>query len=467
MVLYLAKIIFVVSLIVVIFPSLSLVFAQTSQDKLVVNVNEGTYKPLPIAIPDFRSVGSEAKGYAVNISKVISDDLQRSGLFSPIDKRAFLSIPNSVKERPNFVNWKPLNAQALVIGETKVLPNNGLGIEFVLYDVFAEQVMIRYQLSISSSKAWRRLAHTAADQIYKRITGESGYFDTRVVYISERGPTKKRKKRLSIMDQDGHNHKYLTDGNSLVLTPRFSPIRDEITYLAYFDEQQPPRVYLLNIENSDQVTLGTFPGMTFAPRFSPDGRKVIMSMAERGNTDIYVMDLLTLNQKQLTTHPAIDTSPSYSPDCSKIVFESDRGGSQQLYVMSSTGKNQRRISFKRGGRYGTPVWSPRGDLIAFTKFYKGSFHIGVMKSDGSGERLLTKGFIVEGPTWAPNGRVLMFYRQQRQNEKGEGSNPRLYSIDLTGHNEREIITPEDASDPAWSRLTSDIDPEKIKKICSD
>jgi TolB protein len=428
-----------------------LALPTAAQAQLTIDVTSGTVEPLPIAVPDFISESPEAQQVAADIAAVIANDLERSGLFAPIDKRAFLSRPAGLAVRPNFVNWKPLNAQALIIGEAKLLPSGQLRTDFRLWDVFAEQPMTGLSLSTSPAN-WRRVAHIVADAIYERITGERGYFDTRIVYISETGPLERRIKRLSIMDQDGANHRFLSDGNTLVLTPRFSPTQQEITYLAYFNDQ--PRVYLFNIDTGEQEVLGDFPGMTFAPRFSPDGNQVIMSLAENGNSDIHVMDLRTRQVRRLTKHPAIDTSPSFSPDGRQVVFESDRGGSQQLYVMNADGSNQHRISFKSGGRYGTPVWSPRGDLIAFTKIQSGLFHIGVMRPDGSGERLLTKGFLVESPTWSPNGRVLMFFKQEKSDDKGRGRNSRLYSIDLTGHNEREIITPVEASDPAWSPASS-------------
>ncbi len=429
----------------------ALAMPTVARAQLNIDVTSGPIKPLPIAIPDFLAQSPQVQKVAVDIATVIANDLERSGLFAPIDKRAFLSQPAGLAVRPNFVNWKPLNAQALIVGESKLTADGQLTTDFRLWDVFAEQPMTGLSLSTSPSN-WRRVAHIVADAIYERMTGERGYFDTRIVYISETGPAERRIKRLSIMDQDGANHRFLSNGDALVLTPRFSPTQQEITYLAYFNDQ--PRVYLFNIDTGEQEVLGDFPGMTFAPRFSPDGNKVIMSLSENGNSDIHSMDLRTRQVKRLTTHPAIDTSPSYSPDGRQVVFESDRGGSQQLYVMNADGGNQHRISFKSGGRYGTPVWSPRGDLIAFTKIQSGLFHIGVMKPDGSGERLLAKGFLVESPTWAPNGRVLMFYKQNRSDAQGRGRNSRLYSIDLTGHNEREIITPVEASDPAWSPASS-------------
>jgi TolB protein len=321
-------------------------------------------------------------------------------------------------------------------------------VEFRLWDVFAEQQMAGLAYFTAPSN-WRRIAHIISDAIYKRITGEDGYFDTRVVYIAESGPHERRVKRLAIMDQDGENHRFLTDGGTLVLTPRFSPTLQEITYLSFTGGI--PRVYIRNIDTGQQEVIGEFPGMTFAPRFSPDGEKLIISMAMDGNSELYTIDLRTRAKKRLTNSSAIDTSPSYSPDGRQIVFNSDRGGSQQLYVMDADGTKVRRISHGNG-RYATPVWSPRGDLIAFTKIQEGKFYIGVMRPDGSGERLLTEGYHVEAPTWAPNGRVLMFFRQEPIRKDGGGGGSRLYSIDLTGRNEREIPTPLDASDPAWSPL---------------
>jgi TolB protein len=377
---------------------------------------------------------------------VISADLQRSGLFKPIDRRAFIQTDGALNTLPRFGDWRIINAQALVQGRTELVPDGRLRVEFRLWDVFAEQQMVGLAY-FTVPDNWRRVAHIIADAIYKRITGEDGYFDTRIVYIAESGPERRRIKRLAIMDQDGANHRFLTDGSELVLTPRFSPTLQEITYLSY--RGNTPRVYIFNIDTGRQELLGDFPGMTFAPRFSPDGQSIIMSMSQNGNTNIYVMDLRTRQSRQLTRSGAIDTSPSFAPDGSQVVFNSDRGGSQQLYVMDKDGRDVHRISFGKG-KYATPVWSPRGDLIAFTKISRGTFYIGVMRPDGSGERLLAQDYLVEAPTWSPNGRVLMYFRQSKNGENV--TEPRLYSIDLTGYNEREIITPVGASDPAWSPL---------------
>jgi len=285
-----------------------------------------------------------------------------------------------------------------------------------------------------------------ADAVYSRITGEGGYFDSRVVYVSETGPKDDRAKRLAVMDYDGANVRYLTDSSSIVLAPRFSPSGDRILYTSY--ESGFPRIYVLDIGSVQRRVLESAEGtMSFAPRFSPSGNTVVYSLTQGGNTDIYTMDINTGQSTRLTNTPAIETAPSYSPDGSRIVFESDRSGSQQLYIMPATGGEATRISFGEG-RYGTPVWSPRGDLVAFTKQNKGRFHIGVMRLDGSEERLLTASFLDEGPTWAPNGRVIMFARETQ----GAGGASSLYSVDISGRNLKPVRTQEGGSDPSWSPL---------------
>jgi len=414
--------------------------------ELQVDITRGTVKPLPIAIPEFFGKTSQEIKIGRRMADLIASDLGRSGLFRPIDRRAFIQKISELRVQPRFGDWRQINAQALVSGSAQAQSDGRLKVEFRLWDVFGARQMTGLAY-FTAPDNWRRVAHIIADEIYKRVTGETGYFDTRIVYISETGPAKRRIKRLAIMDQDGANHRFLTDGRAMVLTPRFSPTEQTITYLSFGSGQ--PRVYLYKINSRRQELLGDFPGMTFAPRFSPDGNRVIMSMAKDGNSEIYTMEIKTRRVRRLTNQPGIDTSPSYAPDGRRIVFNSDRGGSKQLYVMNADGSGVRRIS--RGkGRYATPVWSPRGDKIAFTKNHKG-FQIGVMDTAGKGERTLARGFKVEGPTWAPNGRVLMFFRQERRRGLGTGA-AKLYSIDLTGYNERQIITPSGASDPAWSPL---------------
>jgi TolB protein len=421
---------------------------SSARAEVRVDITQGHMEPLPIAITDFFGKGNQNQEVGNDIATVVARNLERSGLFKPIDKGAFLQKPEALQLQPRYSDWRVINAQALVNGSVSLQPDGRLRVEFRLWDVFAEAQMTGLAYFTEPTN-WRRVAHIISDAIYNRITGESGYFDTRVVYVAESGPLRRRVKRLAIMDQDGANIRYLTNGDALVLTPRFSPAAQEITYLSYFNNT--PRVYLFNIESGRQELLGNFKGMTFAPRFTPDGQSVLMAFAERGNSDIRLMDLRTRKSSRLTTHSAIDTSPSGSPDSRFVAFNSDRGGSPQIYVMNIDGSNVHRISFGRG-RYATPVWSPRGDLIAFTKQLSGEFYIGVIRPDGSGERLLTKSFLDEAPTWSPNGRVLMFFRQKPSDSKGRGGRTRLYSVDLTGHNLREVITPGDASDPAWSSL---------------
>ena len=408
---------------------------------LEVDITQGTLKPIPIAVTEFLS---EDPQFGLEVSDVVAADLERSGLFAPLDRASFIDRTRDLNAPPRFQDWRVINAQALVLGRASRSGDGRVIGEFRLWDVFTGRELASQRFAVSQQE-WRRLAHLIADQVYQRLTGERGYFDTQVVFIDETGPKDRRSKRLALMDQDGANVRLLSQGRELVLTPRFSPTSQEIAYLQYTGDQ--PRVFLMNLETGQRDLLGNFPGMSFAPRFSPDGRRVIMSIGEGGASTIVEMDLRSRNTRRLTQTSAIDTGPCYSPDGRQIVFESDRDGSQQLYVMGADGSGQRRIS-NGDGRYSTPVWSPRGDLIAFTKQMSGSFLIGVMRPDGSGERILTEGYHNEGPTWAPNGRVLMFFREAR----GANAGPRLYSIDLTGYNERQVPTPAFGSDPAWSPL---------------
>jgi TolB protein len=418
---------------------------MTSPARAVVelNITQGTIQPLPIAIADFAGDGSIDPQVARDVSNVVANDLRASGLFIPIDQAAFIEQGVGTDTMPRFEDWRVVNAQALVVGRIGASEGR-LRAEFRLWDVFAGKQLAGEQF-FARPKDARRIGHIIADAIYERITGEKGYFDTRIVFVDESGPKNKRVKRLAIMDQDGFNVRLLTTGQNLVLTPRFSPSTQEITFTSF--EAETPKVYLLNIETGQKEIVGTFPGMTFAPRFSPDGQRIVMSLERDGNSNLFAMDLRSRRTLQLTNDNAIDTAPCYSPDGRQIVFETDRDGSRQIYVMDATGANPHRIS--RGqGSYSTPVWSPRGDLIAFTKMTAGKFLIGVMKPDGSGERILTEGFHNEGPTWAPNGRVLMFFRES----PGAAGGPKLYTIDLTGYNERQVATPAFGSDPAWSPL---------------
>ena len=410
---------------------------------LQVDVTQGNIKPIPIAIPDLLAGDPSQAQTGANIAQVVRADLQRSGLFNTIDPKAFVDHITNINTAPNFANWRVINAQGLVAGEVSLQPDGRLKVEFRLWDVYSENQMLGQQF-FTQPENWRRVAHMVSDAIYSRITGESGYFDTRIVFISESGPAIKRIKRLAVMDEDGANPIFLTRGDYLVLTPRFNPTAQMIAYMSYIATK--PHIYLFDLETGKQEELGNFPNMTFSPRFSPDGNRVALALETAGNSDIYVMDLRTRAVQRLTTDPAIDSAPSFSPDGRQIAFESDRGGSKQVYVMNVDGSNQHRISFG-AGQNGTPVWSPRGDLIAFTKEQGAHFTIGVMRTDGSGERMITNAYHDEGPTWAPNGRVLMFTR-----EAPGGRGAQIWSVDVTGRNERRVLTPGDASDPAWSPL---------------
>lgn len=430
------------------FAALLTLIISPAHAELEIDVRGATRNPMPIAIPEMignngnfftKIIGND---YGDKVRQVLAADLDRSGLFKILPDNSYIETLNSIDQQPKFVNWQAIKAQALVQSQIVELPGEKIRVDFRLWDVASEQQLIGKSFTTTKNN-WRRIAHVVADAIYERLTGDKGYFNTRVVYVSETGRATRRIKRLAMMDQDGENHKFLTDGRNLVLTPRFSPNMQKITYLEFVGNS--PRVYMLDLDTNRRQVLGNFPGMTFAPVFSPDSSKVLLSYANHGSTNIYEMDIKTRKTRQITYGSAISTSPSYSPDGSKIVFNSDRGGNQQLYVMNADGSDVERISFGKG-RYATPVWSPRGDYIAFTKMVNGAFYIGVMYPDGTGERILADGYLVEGPTWSPNGRVLMYFRQDR------GSPVRLYSIDLTGYNERRIVTPAEASDPAWSPL---------------
>ncbi|MDO8884561.1 Tol-Pal system beta propeller repeat protein TolB [Pseudotabrizicola sp.] len=418
--------------------------ALAQSGPLRIEITEGVIEPLPFAVPDFVDEGGAGE-YARNIARVIASDLSGTGLFREIPREAHISRVSSFDSSIAYEDWKAINAQAVITGAVTV-SGGRIVVKFRLFDVFSGQQLGEGLQFAGTPQSWRRMAHKVADAAYSRITGEGGYFDTRVVYVSESGPKNQRLKRLAVMDYDGANVQYLTDSSSIVLAPRFSPTGDRILYTSYATGF--PRITLMDVGSLRTQTLAEQQGtMTFAPRFSPDGGRIVFSLERGGNSDLYMLTVGSGNLSQLTNAPSIETAPSFSPDGSQITFESDRSGTQQLYIMSATGGEARRISGGQG-RYSTPVWSPRGDMIAFTKQHQGRFHIGVMRTDGSEERLLTASFLDEGPTWAPNGRVIMFTRET----SGAGGSAALYSVDISGRNLRQIPTEGAASDPAWSPL---------------
>ena len=410
--------------------------------EIEIDITQGNVDPLPIALLPFEGSRRFQEKFGKEVIKVIKGDLTRSGLFRVLGNKRVAGQKQAFDKAPKFSTWRALRTDILVVGRMSSLTERRLAISFRIWDTQSREQLLGLQLT-ADKKNIRRAGHLIADSIYQRLTGEEGYFDTRIVYVEEKGPKDDRKKRLTIMDQDGSNREYLTDDSHIVITPRFSPTLQEITYVSFIEKRA--RVHLYNIDKKTHETIAEFSSISFAPRYAPDGMSLIFSLAQGGKTNIYKMNLRSRKIKKLTDDASINTAPSYSPDGRYIAFESDRGGKQQVYVMGANGSRVRRISWGQGV-YGTPVWSPRGDLIAFTKQYRSRFLVGVMRPDGSGERILTSGFHNEGPTWSPNGRVLLFYRET----PGTKGGPRIWSVDLTGYNERRVKTPTFASDPAWS-----------------
>jgi TolB protein len=409
-----------------------------AQDRFLDIRPGSAFRPVTVAVANFG--GDPEQGG--KLAGVVTNDFKRCTFLQPTDPGSFPE-QSPDPDQPNLSAWKGTNAQFLLTGRSARGGDGKLNTSFRLWDISSGEQVAGQQYATDASNA-RRVAHIVADAVFTRVTGEKGFFDSRVVFVDETGTAEKRKKRLAIMDQDGFNVKYLTRGEDLVVTPRFSPSGQEVAYMSF--GQDEPKVFLLNFESGERSSVGNFPGMTFAPRFSPNGQDVIMSLSEGANSDLYTLDLGSKAQNQLTNTAAIDTSPCYSPDGSQIVFESDRGGTQQIYVMSASGGTARRISFG-DGRYSTPVWSPKGDLIAYTRQKSSSFAIGVMKPDGSGERILTEGFHNEGPTWAPNGLYVMFFR-----DPGGNAGSKIYMVDVFGRGEFLVPTPSFASDPSWGPL---------------
>lgn len=425
-------------------------FSFNSFAVISMTITKGNADPIPLAINDFAGVDNSDVEMAGEIVKVIANDLKNSGMFRPISKAAFIERKIGTSHTPLFAAWQQINANLLLNGEVKRLSSGKVQVRFILWDTTLEREMVGETFELPETIS-RRVAHKIADRIYQKITGYEGYFDTRMVYVAESGPYLKRIKRIAIMDQDGANHQYLTDGSDLVLTPRFSPDGNKILYLSYKNDK--PQVYFLDLRHGRSHLLGHFPGMSFAPRFSPDGEYAIMSIAKNGSTQIYEMNLSTKRVRPLTTGTSINTSPSYSPDGKRIVFNSDRDGTRQLFIMNRDGSDQHRITFG-GGTYAEPNWSSK-NYITFTKIhYPHGFTIGVLNpdDDGNTERLITKGYLVESPSWAPNGRVIAFTKGVPPRGKNPVGLNRIHTIDFTGYNERVLVTPKDASDPEWSGL---------------
>lgn len=420
--------------------------AMAQTGPLKITIEDGVIEPLPFAAPQFIAESAGAADAAAQITQLVAADLVGTGLFREVPSTAFISQVSNFDSPVAYEDWKAINAQALITGAVSGDAAGRINVKFRLFDVFSGAPLGDGLQFGGGGGDWRRIAHKVADQIYSRITGESGYFDSQVVFVSESGPKDARQKRLAIMDYDGANVRYLTDSSTIVLAPRFSPSGDRLLYTSF--DTGFPRIKLMDLGSLKTKAIADLQGnMTFAPRFSPDGNTVAFSLEQGGNTDLYSMNLGSGQITQLTNAPSIETAPCFSPDGSQIAFESDRSGTQQIYIMPAGGGEGVRVSSGEG-RYSTPVWSPRGDLVAFTKQNAGRFHIGVMRTDGSEERLLTASYLDEGPTWAPNGRVIMFTRESA----GAAGSAKLYSVDISGRNLRAVPTQGDASDPAWSPL---------------
>lgn len=412
-----------------------------------IDITKGNMEPLPIAINTLGGADSELSFLGEEITYLIASDLEGSGLFKIIDKVAFIEKLESSNSKPDFAAWRQINASAFAAGDIKQISTKEIEASFKLFDSYKEQEIIKMSFN-GSKKGWRRIAHKIADEIYKSLTGEEGYFNTKIAFIAEYGEPHRKIKRLGVMDYDGENTIYLTNGSNLVLTPRFSHDASKILYLSY--ERRTPKVFLFDVATRSHNLVGHFPGMSFAPRFSPNDKEAVLSVAKNGNSDIYSIDLESNIQTKLTNGAYIDTSPYYAPSGERIVFSSDRSGRNQLYIMNKDGSDQKRITFGDGS-YNEPAWSPRGDFIAFSKLIKGIFYIGVIRPDGTGERILTEGYMVEEPTWSPNGRIIMYTKSERPT-RSNPARPTINSVDITGYHEKVINTKSEGSDPDWSPL---------------
>jgi len=432
---------------------LAALLAAPARAQLEVDVTEGHLDPLPIAVVDFVGAGEQERALGEEIAGIIENNLRSSGLFAPLDEAAFIEEIRNIDLRPRFGDWRVINADALLVGRVSSTGDGRLLASVRLWDTATETQLVGFQFTFLP-EASRRVAHQISDRVYERLTGETGYFDTHIVYVSEStGPNGEPVRRLVLMDQDGFNPRPLTSRQYMALLPNFSPTNQQITYVSF--REQVAQSYLYEINTGREERLFDYgpnmsgAGQSLAARFHPSGRELVAAIERSGDHNIYNYQLASGELTPLTSHPADDVEPSYAPGGDQVVFSSTRGGASQLYVMNADGTEARRITFGEG-RYNTPVWSPRGDLIAFTKQHQGMFSLGVVAADGSGrERILYEGYFVDTPAWSPNGRVLLFTRGERTRN---GPRHEIWSVDLAGFNLRRMPIAGNSSDPAWSPL---------------
>lgn len=400
-----------------------------------------------LAVPQFptpknvKTDGGETGVIGIQIAQQIVSDLRTTRSIYPTGPENLRHYTPTEAGAPLYPNWANIGAGALVTGYVQARDDGRINVVCYLYDLKQRREMTRKGFAVAATE-WKRAAHRCAGAFYTAVTKRPGLFDSRIVYVAATGSRMQPVKRIAIMNWDGTDHSYLTQGEVTVTSPRVSPDGEHIAYMSFAGGM--PHIRIMDADGSNDRQLLQSTSMSFAPRFSPDGRLIASSMAADGNTDIYVVDANGGYPQRLTTTPGIDTSPSFSPDGRQIVFESDRSGTQQIYVMNADGSGQRRISFG-GGSNSSPVWSPDGDRIAFSRWNGSTIAIGIMSATGGDEKILTNGWQDEAPSWSPDSEWVMFQRTQQGT--GTGS---LLMVSIGGGEPKAVATPQPGADPSWS-----------------
>jgi len=400
-----------------------------------------------LAVPQFptprnvKTDGGETGVIGIQIAQQIVSDLRTTRSIYPTGPENLRHYTPTEAGAPLYPNWANIGAGALVTGYVQARDDGRINVVCYLYDLKQRREMTRKGFAVAATE-WKRAAHRCAGAFYTAVTKRPGLFDSRIVYVAATGSRMQPVKRIAIMNWDGTDHSYLTQGEVTVTSPRISPDGERIAYMSFAGGM--PHIRIMDADGSNDRQLLQSNSMSFAPRFSPDGRVIAFSMAVDGNTDIYVVDANGGYPRRLTTTPGIDTSPSFSPDGKQIVFESDRSGAQQIYVMNVDGSGQSRISFG-GGANSSPVWSPDGDRIAFSRWNGSTIGIGIMSATGGDEKILTNGWQDEAPSWSPDSEWVMFQRTQQGT--GTGS---LLMVSIGGGEPKAVATPQPGADPSWS-----------------